>query len=393
MKLFILFSIFIILIESKVYQIPVYGVESVQKKLMRTGEWESYYKRRQSLMRHNIREGLIIGQSVNDYEDSEYLGNITIGTPGQLFAVVLDTGSANLWVVDKSCNEGSSRVHCADKRKFDSSRSSTYTKNGKSFKIEYGIGWARGFFGEDAMSFIGESNRLNISKVTFGQANAISEDNGKSPIDGILGLGFKAIAYDQITPPLIEAINDGLISRPIFTVYLQKKGKANGEIGGMYTYGGLDEINCGPIMTYQKLTSASYWQFRMNSIGYRNKVFRNGWEAIADTGTSVIGGPKMIMDTIAKEIGGTWNGGLGVYEIPCKKNSNVLQIQIESQVYEVSLNDMISVIKDDKCMLNLLPLEGMSLGNQFILGAPFHFAYCITYDIGNKRLGFSYHKR
>ncbi|RCN45400.1 hypothetical protein ANCCAN_08621 [Ancylostoma caninum] len=40
---------------------------------------------------------------VNVYHDSEYVGNVTIGTPEQTFQVVLDTGSADFWVPDFTC--------------------------------------------------------------------------------------------------------------------------------------------------------------------------------------------------------------------------------------------------------------------------------------------------
>ncbi|ETN82800.1 hypothetical protein NECAME_07805 [Necator americanus] len=46
------------------------------------------------------RVGLL---KVLDYSDYEYVANITIGTPGQPFVIVPDTGSANLWVPASNC--------------------------------------------------------------------------------------------------------------------------------------------------------------------------------------------------------------------------------------------------------------------------------------------------
>ncbi|GMR57373.1 hypothetical protein PMAYCL1PPCAC_27568, partial [Pristionchus mayeri] len=74
------------------------------------------------------------------------VGNITVGTPGQAFEVILDTGSANLWVPDSTCGTTVTDP-CYKKHKISSSKSSTYIKNGKAFTISYGTGSAKGFLG------------------------------------------------------------------------------------------------------------------------------------------------------------------------------------------------------------------------------------------------------
>lgn len=43
------------------------------------------------------------------------------------------------------------------------------------------------------------------------------------PLDGILGLGFTYRASLLIPPPVINAIAQGLLDQPIFTVWMQPK--------------------------------------------------------------------------------------------------------------------------------------------------------------------------
>ena len=65
------------------------------------GTWPAYRKYKEFLRLAKVKSPLnlkTVAQNVNDYEDVEYIGNITVGTPDQTFLVILDTGSANLWV-------------------------------------------------------------------------------------------------------------------------------------------------------------------------------------------------------------------------------------------------------------------------------------------------------
>merc|ERR1711998_603278 len=73
--------------------------------------------------------------SLTDVQDSEYFGTVSIGSPAQDFLVIYDSGSSNLWVPSTSCD------NCKKSgSKYDSSKSSSYAKNGESFNLAYGTG-------------------------------------------------------------------------------------------------------------------------------------------------------------------------------------------------------------------------------------------------------------
>ncbi|KAK6023422.1 eukaryotic aspartyl protease [Ostertagia ostertagi] len=184
-------------------------------------------------------------QRVKDYDDQEYLGNITIGTPEQEFRVVLDTGSANLWVPDVSCGRGG---------------------GGGGGNCEAFECIIQRFLGRDTVRFGSPgTDQLVVPRCTFGQATKLAPFFAGQPIDGILGLAFKSIAVDGVTPPFIEAIQQGLVDQPVFTVFMKRVGDQVNVDGGVFTYGGIDTTNCGRIIAWEPLSSATYWQFTVST--------------------------------------------------------------------------------------------------------------------------------
>lgn len=76
-----------------------------------------------------------------------YHGKIGIG--GQEFEMIFDTGSSDIWVPSKHCNNN---LACQNHRRYDSSISRTYRSNGTPFSIKYGTGSVAGYLGYDTLT-------------------------------------------------------------------------------------------------------------------------------------------------------------------------------------------------------------------------------------------------
>ncbi|VDL78459.1 unnamed protein product [Nippostrongylus brasiliensis] len=280
------------------------------------------------------------------------------------------------------------------KHKFVPVKSSTFVKSNRRWRIQYGTGDARGILGTDVVRFGGEDeNQLVVPHTTFGLAQHVSSDFKDDPTDGILGLAFTSLAEEDVVPPLINAIDQHLLDQPIFTVWMAHRGARDGVMGGVFTYGALDPENCGPVIAYERLTSATYFQFKMKGIGIGDYKTDKTYEVISDTGTSFIGGPKSVTDKLARTIGATYVEAEDSYRIPCRARPYPLDIYIGSHKYSIDPVNYIVKAGFNTCLFAVFPMESGGFGPAWILGDPFIRQYCNIHDMNAKRMGFALSKQ
>ncbi|CEF70267.1 Aspartic peptidase family and Aspartic peptidase domain-containing protein [Strongyloides ratti] len=384
MKLFLTFFTFISITLAVVFEHQLFKVESKRKRLIRQGKWKEYMKQK-NFMRHNFKNQVLasVSESVNDYDDVEYLGNISIGTPSQYFSVLFDTGSSNLWIPGNACEE------CLEKHQFNPSESKTYIRTGKMFNINYGYASVSGILGQDTVAFVGNNGKLSIPNTIFGRAHNISWLFKDDILDGILGLAFPSISIDGILPPMFNAQKQGLLNKPIFTAYLQHIQPANGELGGSLTFGDIDTKNCGPVIAYEKLYSSTYWAFKLNKISLGSFNISKVFNAISDTAIGILGLPQYLVDGIAKTIGAKFNDEYKIYTVKCSQTFPDLNLTIGQHTYSIKSNKLVvdMDLGDNLCMVGMFSVSGM--GIQVILGNSFIQSYCNIYDFGNNQIGFA----
>lgn len=237
-----------------------------------------------------------------DFEESQFYGPITIGQPPQSFKVVFDTGSSNLWVPSQTCPW--SDVACDLHNRYDSTKSSTYVKNGTAFSIQYGSGACSGFLSVDDVGV----GSLLVKRQKFGEATA---EPGLSFVvaqfDGLLGLAFQSISVDHVTPFWYNVISQGLLSQNMFSFFLSNQ--PNSATGSELIFGGVDPAKMSGPTTWVNLTSTTYWEFQIDGVASNGVSYASqGTPAILDSGTSLIAGPMIAVTNLNTALGAVPTG-------------------------------------------------------------------------------------
>jgi len=339
--------------------------------------------------------------NITDFQDSEYYGPVSVGTPEQVFTVIYDTGSSNLWVPSAECISKACKTH----HKYDKSKSSTFQPDGRKLILPYGSGVCFG-------TLIKETVKIGGVELTNASVGSIVIEPGQvwveSPFDGILGLGYPQIAMPvdkvhPVLPPFDQAMKEKKVAKNQFAFFLNtcnppsSHGNASDECAGsQLTLGGVDttkfsgDITWVPEPLIQKVLG--YWLVKSTGIKIGNDTVAPcatpfiGCPMVVDTGTSII----VVPPTEFKKV----NQTIGAVNADCSNVKSLPTISFTLAGKEFPLEPEFYVLRGadsngaSSCQLGI---TGQSVGvpGLYILGDPFLRKYYSVYDRDENKVGFA----
>nr|XP_020726604.1 renin isoform X1 [Odocoileus virginianus texanus] len=327
---------------------------------------------------------------LTNYLDTQYYGEIGIGTPPQTFRVIFDTGSANLWVPSTKCSP--LYTACEIHSLYDSLESSSYVENGTEFTIHYGSGKVKGFLSQDLVTVGG----ITVTQ-TFGEVTELPlMPFMLAKFDGVLGMGFPAQAVGGVTPVFDHILAQRVLTEDVFSVYYSRDSKNSHLLGGEIVLGGSDPQYYQENFHYVSISKPGSWQIRMKGVSVRLSTLlcEEGCMVVVDTGASYISGPtsslRLLMEALgAKEM------STDEYVVNCNQMPTLpdISFHLGGKAYTLTSADYVlqdPYNNDDLCTL---ALHGMDIppptGPVWVLGATFIRKFYTEFDRRNNRIGFA----
>lgn len=306
---------------------------------------------------------------VKDYMNTQYFVDVSIGTPAQVFTVVPDTGSSNLWVYSSKCYN----LVCLYHSKYDASKSSTYKANGEKFAITYGSGSIDGTVSQDVTS-LGDANAsMGFGEITSASGLAFYA----SQMSGILGLAYDTISVDHL-PTFVDQSNEKDKSFA-FTLH------SNPEASYLTMPGYDTELVGDNKFQFHNVVENRYYSLALTGLRQGSThIPSDNFKAVIDSGTSVLVGPNTLVKPLINGI--TVNEDCsGLDKLPD------IAFYIDNIEYSLTPNDYVLQVtqgSDTQCVLAVMGQDFPAGFNYFILGDTFMRKYYSFFDKNNNRVGF-----
>lgn len=166
-------------------------------------------------------------------ERAFYITQIKIGDPAKEVKVLVDTGSADLWVMSTKnpyCASNGGSINCQQYGTYNEDESKTFQRNDTAFSINYlDETFANGTFGQDTVEL--------TEDFVIDNANFAVADNSDSNV-GVFGIAYRELEssrslYDNLP---VQMKKQGLINKIAYSLYLTPAERDTGSV----LFGGID---------------------------------------------------------------------------------------------------------------------------------------------------------
>ncbi|KDN44125.1 acid protease [Tilletiaria anomala UBC 951] len=376
-------------------------------------KWGSAFKGGDSAVKRNGGQDVTkldrrgIAALTNVDQDTYYYADVSMGTPAQSMALVLDTGSSDLWVATSECSSNT----CSSLSKFSMSNSSTYQSSSQVFSITYGSGAVTGHMAGDTIT-LGD---YTVYSQSFAVAQQVAQDTISAPASGIMGLGFQELSTAGVTPWWEVLAKEGVLETNAFTFQLTRTSASSSSssstssdssttktAGGVFTIGAIDTDQYSGTINYVSIPSQyqsyGYWSIMLDSyaLGGGSSTSIDSIACI-DTGTTLIATTYTFAASLYEQISGSKSleetyGEEGLYAFPCDSTVS-LTLSFGGVRYTMDGADFNAGAVDSKGEYCLGAVFGSSNGGSstpaFIIGDAFLKSWFSVFDYDKKAVGFA----
>lgn len=310
-------------------------------------------------------------------EKTFYVSELEIS--GQKVEVLVDTGSADLWVPlgDVDCHQ---QLSCTKYGLFSPEKLDLWKKNSTApaFEISYtDKSKLIGTWGHDDVSVSGTTVKLlsfavvnqtlsNVGVLGIGPPKLEVTNSANSP-------GHLPYVYENLP---VKLRNQGLIKRTVFSVYMDALDADQGTIlfGAIDSAKFDDKLTRVPIVNTRrdKFDEPAMVDVVVNGINIVNgddtvEILKNKYYALLDTGLTVLYLPKSLYNKLTGTLGATQT--LIGAQIDCKYRDSDVDIEVSFSGVSIKfpVSDLI-VASTSSCYLGMFPqdLDSITLGDNML---------------------------
>lgn len=348
--------------------------------------------------------------TLTNHENYYYLVNITVGDPPQKFQAHLDTGSSDLWVIDKdnpSCAKTDEQyldslqyntyVACNESGTFDSNASTTLNRTDEDFIVQYGDGGtAQGKFAYDDVNVAG----VTIKQMKLGIADVTN-------CSMVIGIGLPSDEFGatqsnkQLYPNLPARLaKDGIINTSAYSLWLNDLDANKGSV----LFGGVDHakyegtLQTFPIVDPPIFDSQTNLAVMMSGLTMSPKeddsdpvqLFSGNIPVILDSGSSISILPSDVVNQVGNALDGQEDYTTGIYYTKCnyeghfKFEFNGFSIKVPFSDFLTPAPDIygnIVTFSDGSPVCSIGMMESLYYDGPYILGAPFLRNAYVVYNL------------